>query len=143
MDDKPKSVRHAQPDPLIRMLALLSQQKWKVVNEWVGRLGSKWLYTYAFEVAVYHVVIVEGLEAVTNIEELGRSCENRCNTIEQCTRWHTSCNRSASGWSLTNCRTSPLGIHSKTIESGAGLSATPRNGTIFGCESRFHMVASL
>ena len=99
--------------------------------------------TYAFEIAVDHVVIVKDLETVTNIEELGGSCENPYNTTEQGATWRTSCSRSISGFFLTNCRTSPFGIHSNTMESGAGSSVTPRNGTIFGCESCFQMVTSL
>ena len=37
MDDKPKSVRHAQPEPLIRMLAYSFQ------NEKGKRLGRGWV----------------------------------------------------------------------------------------------------
>jgi hypothetical protein len=142
MDDRPKSDRHAQPKRLIRILALLSQQN-RIVRVWDNRLGFEIACTYAFEVPVDYIVIVKDLETVTDVEELGGSCENRCDTTEQGTMWHTSCNRSTPGWFLTNCRTSPFGIHSNTMESGAGSSVTPRNGTIFGCESRFHMVISL
>lgn len=74
MDDKPKSVRHAQPEPLIRMLGLLSKQGRKVIR---GRLtGFEMVRTYAFEVTVDDVVIVKNLETVTDIEELGGPREN-------------------------------------------------------------------
>ena len=63
MEDKPKSVRHAQPELLIRILALLLN------GQGVGRsTGLEVVCTYAFEVTVNYIVVVEELETITNIE---------------------------------------------------------------------------
>ena len=69
IDDRPKSVRQAQPESLIRMLALLSNQE--AIRISIGQARFEMVQTYTFEVAMDDVVGVKDLEPVTDVEELG------------------------------------------------------------------------
>jgi hypothetical protein len=66
MDDRPKSVRQAQPELLTRMLALL---KWERVRISIF-LGLGALQTYSFEVTMNYAMGVKNLEPMTDVEEL-------------------------------------------------------------------------
>lgn len=65
MDDRPKSVRQAQPELLIRMLALLKQ---KTIRALIGWVGTDVVRTYPLEVSMDYIVGMENLESVTNVE---------------------------------------------------------------------------
>ena len=98
MDDRPKSVRHAQPEPLIRMFALLKRGRVRIP---IGWSGSDVVRTHPFEVTVDYAVGVKNLEPVTDVKELGNRCKNSYKTAEKDMMRHTSCSRSTSGCSLT------------------------------------------
>jgi len=63
MDDRPKSVRHAQPELLIRMLALLHRKNNQDLEQSFGTVQ-----TYPFEVSMDYVVGMKSLEPVTDVE---------------------------------------------------------------------------
>lgn len=77
MDDRPKSVRHAQPELLIRILAYQKEVS-------IGWLSFDGFRTYALEVTVDYVVGVKNLEPVTDVEKLGLTSEPIQHGIEEC-----------------------------------------------------------
>lgn len=74
IDDRPKSVRQAQPESLIRMFALSKMGKNQDLDWSGGRFHG--VQTYPLEVTVNYTMGVKNLESMTYVEELDSRYKN-------------------------------------------------------------------
>ena len=91
------------------------------------------VFTHPFEVPMNHVVVMEVLQALGDIVQLGKRVRTSPETVG---RKPARMRGFFSGCAVTYSVRSLLGIQTETIWGGSRVA--PRKGTIFLCFKRFH-----